>query len=114
MLTRLVLLAALMLGVATPPAGGGPEHCRDHQGMMSDAAHDGMPMDRPVPPTHSRHRCPPADCLAFTHCSPGVQLSMTVAAATWPILPHPLTPRTAHELRGRYLEPPTPPPDKVT
>src|SRR5438105_2542286 len=103
MLTRLLLLGALVLGTVAPLAAGPGDHCRRHGSMdemtqMQDHPTSDIP-ERPRPTHQGRDHCPPAACVVATHCSWGTILTdiMVTPVAARPDSPH-LAFRTSHHL----------------
>jgi hypothetical protein len=77
--------------------------------------HTGTPMDRSGPAEHPGHHCPPVDCVVVMHCVTGTaELSTSVAVPAAVSMTSLLAPRASEPFRGRDLEPPTPPPNRVS
>lgn len=113
MVTRLLLLGALLQSVIVPPAIAHAEHCTLDQmsrGQMAGMGeHEGhrMPRDHAPAPDH-REQCPMvAHCPATVSEAPPVTVAVTViAAAAQRAAPQ------GNAFTSRAPEPPTPPPNR--
>lgn len=116
MVTRLFLLAALLLGLVPPPIDGHARHCADRSvtAEMGAGAHHGHegPIPPQVPAEEEADQCPPQDCAMAVHCTQALGDPETTRWS--PLSPRTshFAPRTASVLAGRRLEPPTPPPNR--
>lgn len=114
MVTRLLLLAGLLLGLVTPPSAAGMEqHCRDHGAEMTAAGHPGeVPAPHHLPSGPANEHCPPVQCAVETHCAtPALGLIAASVPLPLPFAAAGLADRTSRAPAGRTLQPPTPPPD---
>lgn len=116
MVTRLLLLAAFVLGLIPPPTDGHAQHCADpgvaaEMGSESHHGHGGsMPTEPPA--EEGDDQCPPEDCAMVVHCAQALGDPETTRwSPNSPRTSH-FAPRTASVLAGRHLEPPTPPPNR--
>jgi hypothetical protein len=114
MVTRLLLLAGLLLGLMTPPSAAGMEqHCRDHGAEMTAADHSGeAPAPHHLPSGPATDHCPPVQCAVETHCATAA-LGLITGSVTLPLplAVAGLADRASLLPTGRTLQPPTPPPD---
>src|SRR6478735_11224370 len=101
MVTRLLLLAGLILGLVTPPPAAGMEqHCRDHGAEMT-ADHSGeAPAPHHLPSGPATDHCPPVQCAVETHCTTAV-LGLITGSVTLPL------PLAVAGLADRAALPPT-------
>lgn len=116
MVTRLLLLAAFLLGLIPPPTDGHAEHCAAPAAMVATGAghhdHGGAPDHEMPAEQEEEDRCPPRDCAMAVHCVQVLGEPETASSTPIPQRTSHLALRTVSSLVGRHLEPPTPPPNR--
>lgn len=113
MLTRLLLLGALLMSEATPPDGGHAEHCgaQVEEAMPGHQGH-AYPSTAPTPTDRPHQHCPPVECAMTAHCVPALALPIEASGVPAAFRTSHQAPRTSRILISRLPEPPTPPPDR--
>ncbi len=113
MVTRLLLLGALLQSVIVPPTVAHAEHCAldrmsgDQMAEMGEHEGHPMPQDHSPAPDHQRQ------CPMVTHCPATISEAAPVTVATTVVAS---TAQRAvpqlHRFISRAPEPPTPPPNR--